>query len=64
MAGFKIDVFSGKAPKLSGRLLPDDMAQIADNVKLESGQLRPWKDNHSQSTTFSATQFGFPQQVM
>ena len=53
MAGFKIDVFSGKAPKVSGRLLPDDMAQIADNVKLESGQLRPWKDNHSQSTTFA-----------
>ena len=55
MAGFKIDVFSGKAPKVSGRLLPDDMAQIADNVKLESGQLRPWKDNHSQSTTFSGS---------
>jgi hypothetical protein len=55
MAGFKIDVFSGKAPKVSGRLLPQDMAQTANNVKLESGQLRPWKDNHSQSSTFSAS---------
>ena len=55
MAGFKVDVFSGRAPKISGRLLPDDMAQIADNVKLESGQIRSWKDNNSKSTTFSGS---------
>ena len=55
MAGIKIELFNGRAPKLSGRLLPEDMAQTADNVKLESGQLRPWKDNQDQSKSFSTS---------
>ena len=49
MTGFKIDTFSGKAPKVFARLLPNDMAQVADNVRLDSGRLDPWKGNAATS---------------
>ena len=45
MTGFRLTTFSGKAPKIFARLLPEDMAQIATNVRLDSGRLEPWKDN-------------------
>ena len=47
MAGFKLQTFSGQAPKVYARLLPDDMAQIATNCRLDSGRLEPWKTNAS-----------------
>ena len=49
MAGFKLQTFSGQAPKVYARLLPDDMAQIATNCRLDSGRLEPWKTNASAS---------------
>lgn len=33
--------FGGMLPKVSSRLLPDQAARIAQNVKLQSGELRP-----------------------
>ena len=45
MTGFKIQTFGGKAPKVFARLLPNDMAQTATNVRLDSGRLEPWKGN-------------------
>ena len=33
MTGFRLTTFSGKAPKIFARLLPEDMAQIATNVR-------------------------------
>ena len=44
MAGFEVATFSGKAPKISAKLLPEDIGQEAINCNLESGQLRAWKD--------------------
>ena len=51
MTGFKIDTFGGKAPKIYARLLPNDVAQVAENTRLDSGRLEPWKGNASTSIT-------------
>lgn len=53
MTGFKLQTFSGQAPKVYARLLPDDMAQIATNCRLDSGRLEPWKSNSTSSITFA-----------
>ena len=42
MTGFKIDKFGGVIPRRGSRLLPNNGAQIAQNVKLFSGELRSW----------------------
>jgi hypothetical protein len=44
MAGVKLTVFYGTAPKLSPELLPDTAAQIATNCKLYSGDLIPYPE--------------------
>jgi hypothetical protein len=49
MTGFKLQTFGGKAPKIYSRLLPEDMAQVATNTRLDSGRLEPWKGNASAS---------------
>ena len=51
MTGFKLQTFGGKAPKVFARLLPEDMAQTATNVRLDSGRLEPWKGNETTSIT-------------
>ena len=43
MGGFKIDNFSGVTPRLGPRLLPNNGAQLSNNTKLFSGELRPWQ---------------------
>jgi hypothetical protein len=39
VAGFKLTTFSGLNEKVSPRLLPEDMAQNAENVFLDSGRI-------------------------
>lgn len=51
MTGFKLQTFGGKAPKVFARLLPEDMAQTATNVRLDSGRLEPWKGNATTTIT-------------
>ena len=51
MTGFKLQTFAGKAPRISARLLPEDMAQEAINTRLDSGRLEPWAGNASASIT-------------
>ena len=51
MAGFTLNQFGGKAPKVYARALPPNMAQTATNVRLDTGRLEPWKGNASASTT-------------
>lgn len=51
MSGFKLETFGGKAPQVSARLLPSDMAQEAINARLDSGRLVPWAANASASIT-------------
>lgn len=51
MTGFKLQSFGGKAPKVFARLLPNEMAQVATNTRLDSGRLAPWKGNASASIT-------------
>ena len=51
MTGFKLQTFGGKAPKVFARLLPEDMAQTATNVRLDSGRLEPWKGNENTTIT-------------
>ena len=53
MTGFKLQTFSGQAPKVYARLLPEDMAQVATNCRLDSGRLEPWKSNSSSSVSFA-----------
>ena len=45
MAAFKITSFAGVAPKLSARLLANDVGQEAKDVNLDAGVLTPVKDN-------------------
>lgn len=42
MAALKITSFLGIAPKIASELLPDTAAQIAKNVKVDSGDLIPY----------------------
>lgn len=42
---FAVKMFSGKVTKVSPRLLPDDVAQVATNCRLDSGKLAPWNGN-------------------
>ena len=51
MTGFKLQTFAGKAPRMSARLLPEDMAQEAINTRLDAGRLEPWAANQSASIT-------------
>jgi len=41
MPGFKIQTFSGLNKKIGPRLIPEDMAQTAQNCLLDSGRLEP-----------------------
>ena len=42
MTGFKIQEFGGVIPRRGSRLLPNNAAQIAQNVKMFSGELTSW----------------------
>lgn len=44
MAGLKLDQFKGVAPKIAPELLADGLAQIARNVKLDSGNIIPYPE--------------------
>ncbi|MGN1208694.1 MAG: hypothetical protein ACI4SV_00210, partial [Duodenibacillus sp.] len=43
MSTILLNNFTGIFPRMSGTLLPDNAAQEARNVKLQSGEVRPWK---------------------
>lgn len=51
MAALKITSFLGIAPKIASELLPDTAAQIAKNVKLDSGDLIPYPQPAIAGTT-------------
>lgn len=53
MAVFRIPYFSGKITKVSPRLIPDDSAQAATNVKLFSGQIEALKSNLATGATLT-----------
>ena len=40
MTSIRLQQFSGIAPKISDRLLPENMATTANNLRLLSGELR------------------------
>lgn len=40
----KLSPFGGLVPRTGARLLPDNAAQVASNVKLQSGELRPLRE--------------------
>lgn len=52
MPALKITNFLGIAPKISPELLPDTAAQIAENVKLNSGDLVPYTETVVAGATF------------
>lgn len=43
MSVIKIEGFSGIAPRSGPTLLETNQAQVASNIKLQSGELRPWR---------------------
>ena len=55
MSKFTIESFSGRVTKVSPRLLPVDVGQVATNCRLDSGRLVPWKGNLSIGTNLGAT---------
>lgn len=55
MAYFKQKFFSGIAPALSARLLPENVGQTAENIDFESGSLTPIKNDSVVATGFSAS---------
>lgn len=44
MAFIKLQAFSGLSPRTGPTLLQANQAQVADNVRLQSGELRSWKN--------------------
>ena len=51
---FKVTEFNGIAPVVSARLLADGVAQIAENVVLNSGRAVPLRTNSQVTTGFSS----------
>lgn len=51
MSSFRIQNFGGITPRLSDRLLPANFATDADNCKLWSGEIRPFKDTKEVPST-------------
>jgi hypothetical protein len=43
MPGIKLEQFSGIAPRIGPTELAPNQAQTASNVKLQSGEIRPWR---------------------
>lgn len=43
MVALAVSNFGGIAPRISDRLLPDNLATVANNVKLYSGEIRGWR---------------------
>lgn len=60
MTIIKIDNFAGIQPRYSDRLLPNNAAVTAENVKLTSGELRGL---HETQLLYDFTQFGYPDPV-
>ena len=54
MAYFKQKTFKGIAPALGDRLMPDGLAQVAEDVDFEAGDLRPIKFNEVDATLADA----------
>tara|TARA_X000001382_G_scaffold285_1_gene385 strand:+ start:1410 stop:3212 length:1803 start_codon:yes stop_codon:yes gene_type:complete len=54
MAYFKVNQFNGIAPVVAPRLLADGVGQIAENVQLNSGRLKPLRDTSQVTTGFSS----------
>ena len=54
MPAIKIMGFDGLVPRMSATLLSDNQAQIAENVKLHSRELRFWRGSTAQSATMVA----------
>lgn len=44
MPGYKITKFSGEMPRANDRTLPPDIAELALDVNLDNGTLRPWRE--------------------
>tara|TARA_R100001198_G_C5237151_1_gene214884 strand:- start:1042 stop:2715 length:1674 start_codon:yes stop_codon:yes gene_type:complete len=55
VAGFKLTTFSGLNEKVSPRLLPEDMAQNAENVFLDSGRIEGIKTDVNDPSEASST---------
>ncbi|HMA78914.1 MAG TPA: hypothetical protein VKP88_07360, partial [Candidatus Paceibacterota bacterium] len=62
MTSIKIDSFQGIAPRTASELLPDSVAQIANNAKVTSGNLIPYTapkvEGNTQRTGNTKTLFG------
>ena len=54
MAYFKVTEFNGIAPVIAPRLLAEGVAQIAENVTLNSGRLKPLRTTSQFTTGFSS----------
>jgi len=50
MPALKLESFSGINPRTGPTLLADNQAQVASNLKIQSGEIRPWK---SPTTVYS-----------
>ncbi len=44
MPGFKIEQFSGEAPRINPRTLTSNVAELALDVDLSNGTLKPWRE--------------------
>lgn len=51
MPSLKLESFSGIVPRTGPTLLQDNQAQIAKNLKLQSGEIRPWRAKDLVHTT-------------
>ena len=43
MPSLRLDNFSGLSPRVGPTNLAPNQAQVANNVKLQSGEIRPWR---------------------
>lgn len=54
MPFLKLEAFSGISPRTGPALLQANQAQVASNVKIQSGELRPWRKPVFEYTTGNA----------
>lgn len=64
MAGFTLKDFGGKAPRINPRKLPPNMAQVAENVSLDSGILEPLSGVSNVSITPTSGTIGVSTQTI
>jgi hypothetical protein len=55
MPFLRLSDFSGVMPKIDPSMLPDNNAQVASNLRLETGVIKPWRTPRKEQDSYSSS---------